>query len=109
MSHNLWLAGHLPIVRLRRAARHLRVKLGGVRHGLDDGPLAAVAGSCGERPCHLVYGRARCERVLGVTGCGRERFLSVEKEDTVQKQHHARQTHAQATQVNAQTKICFNV
>lgn len=79
-----WQTGHLPIVRLRRAVRHLRagVKLGGVRHRLDDGPLAAVARSCGERPCHLVYGRARRERVLGVTGYGRERFLSVEKEDT---------------------------
>lgn len=77
-----WLAGHLPIVRLRRAARHLRVevKLGGVRHWLDDGTFAAIAKGCGEWPRHLVYGCARCKRVLGLTRCRCEWILSVEKD-----------------------------
>ncbi len=35
---------------------------------LDDRPLAGTARGCGKRPCHLVYGRARCEWVLGLTG-----------------------------------------
>lgn len=89
MRLETWLAGHLPIVRLRRAAGHLRVevRLGGVRHWLDDRPLAAIAKSCGERPRHLVYGCARCKRVLGLTGCRCEWILSVEKDSAMQ--HHA--------------------
>jgi len=77
-----WLAGHLPIVRMRRAAGHLRVevRLGGVRHWVDDRPLAAIAKSCGEWPRHLVYGCARCKRVFGLTGCRCECILNVEKD-----------------------------